>query len=95
MLDGLFNRIKPAVLRGYEPKSMEGYMEWNKYPIGTKAYAIMGGYWERTSRGWKWCTGATFPTPGGDVSRIELPVALSIIQQQVQADPASSQDSLT
>lgn len=70
-------------------------MEWNKYPIGTKAYAIMGGYWERTSRGWKWCTGATFPTPGGDVSRIELPVALSIIQQQVQADPASSQDSLT
>ena len=35
-------------------------------PIGTKAPAIGGGHWLRTERGWKWCTGATFPRPGGD-----------------------------
>lgn len=35
-------------------------------PIGTKAPAITGGYWERTNSGWKWCTGSTFPSPGGD-----------------------------
>ncbi len=35
-------------------------------PIGTKAPAIGGGHWVRTERGWKWCTGATFPRPGGD-----------------------------
>lgn len=39
---------------------------WDEYPIGTKAHAINGGYWEKTSRGWKWCTGSTFPTPGAD-----------------------------
>ena len=35
-------------------------------PIGTKAPSIMGGYWEKTQHGWKWCNGSTFPTPGGD-----------------------------
>ncbi|OVE45542.1 hypothetical protein, partial [Chromobacterium violaceum] len=36
-------------------------------PIGTKAPAIMGGYWYRTDRGWKWNgSGGTFPRPGGD-----------------------------
>jgi hypothetical protein len=35
-------------------------------PIGTKATAINGGHWIRVDRGWKWCTGATFPRPGGD-----------------------------
>lgn len=48
--------------------------EWSKYPIGTKAKALMGGYWEKTSRGWKWCTGSTFPRPGGDATgEIMLP----------------------
>jgi hypothetical protein len=49
--------------------------EWMDYPIGTKAHAINGGYWERVERGWKWCTGATFPTPGGDAvgACIEMP----------------------
>lgn len=39
---------------------------WNEYPLGTKAHAFMGGFWIRVALGWKWCTGATFPTPGGD-----------------------------
>ncbi len=37
-----------------------------EYPLGTKAKALMGGYWIKVERGWKWCTGATFPTVGGD-----------------------------
>lgn len=40
--------------------------DWSEYPIGTKAWAVTGGYWIRMTRGWKWCTGDTFPTPGGD-----------------------------
>jgi hypothetical protein len=36
-------------------------------PIGTKAPAIMGGHWVKVrENGWQWCTGATFPRPGGD-----------------------------
>lgn len=38
----------------------------NELPLGTKAKAIMGGYWIKVELGWKWCTGATFPTVGGD-----------------------------
>lgn len=48
-------------------------MKWSDYPIGTKAYSTTGGFWTKTERGWKWCTGSTFPTPGGDAFRIELP----------------------
>jgi hypothetical protein len=49
--------------------------EWRDYPIGTKAHAINGGYWIRVKNGWKWCSGDTFPTPGGDAvgNCIELP----------------------
>src|SRR4051812_14524783 len=36
------------------------------YPIGTKAKALGGGHWIKNERGWKWCTGATFPNVGGD-----------------------------
>lgn len=36
------------------------------YPLGTKAMAYNGGFWERTTRGWRWCGGDTFPRPGGD-----------------------------
>lgn len=35
-------------------------------PLGTKAPAFNGGHWERVEHGWKWCTGSTFPRPGGD-----------------------------
>ena len=35
-------------------------------PLGTRAPAYNGGYWIRVERGWKWCTGATFPRPGAD-----------------------------
>ena len=48
-------------------------MEWSEYPIGTKAHAVMGGHWIKTEKGWKWCTGDTFPRPGADVIRVELP----------------------
>lgn len=47
---------------------------WEEYPEGTKAFAFGGGHWEKTERGWKWCTGDTFPSPGGDANfLVELP----------------------
>lgn len=55
------------------PKVSQEY-DWHVYPVGTRAFAVNGGHWERVPRGWKWCTGATFPTPGGDASGIlEIP----------------------
>ena len=38
----------------------------NELPEGTKAKALGGGHWVKNKRGWKWCTGATFPNVGGD-----------------------------
>ena len=80
----LANRLGP--LNGLRmlssKKSKRGKMErqsidrpWNEYPIGTRAYAFDGGYWIKVELGWKWCTGATFPKPGGDACGkcIELP----------------------
>jgi len=48
---------------------------WSEYPIGTKAHACSGGHWLRVETGWKWHSGDTFPTPGGDaVGRcVEIP----------------------
>ena len=48
---------------------------WREYPLGTKAHAFNGGFWERVATGWKWFCGDTFPTPGGDACGkcIELP----------------------
>jgi hypothetical protein len=37
-----------------------------EYPIGTKFKALMGGYWIKLERGFKWCNGSTFPNVGGD-----------------------------
>jgi hypothetical protein len=37
-----------------------------EYPLGTKFKALMGGYCIRVERGFKWCTGSTFPNVGGD-----------------------------
>lgn len=35
------------------------------YPIGTKARESWhGGYWIKVLKGWKWCSGDTFPIPG-------------------------------
>lgn len=46
-----------------------------EYPTGTKAKALGGGYWIKTGRGWKWSTGSTFPSVGGDWSgEVCLPV---------------------
>lgn len=39
---------------------------WGDYPVGTRAYAIHGGYWTRVENGWKWFAGDTFPRPGGE-----------------------------
>lgn len=47
---------------------MEKDRDWSEYPIGTKAKANGGGYWIKNERGWQWCTGDTFPSPGGDAS---------------------------
>lgn len=48
---------------------------WGEYPIGTKAHALMGGYWIKVQNGWKWHNGSIFPTPGGEAigACIELP----------------------
>lgn len=54
---------------------------WDLYPVGTKAHAVTGGHWIRIEDGgWKWCTGDTFPTPGGDAcgACIELPEAVKL-----------------
>jgi hypothetical protein len=50
--------------------------QWSDYPLGTKAHAFNGGHWVRVALGWKWFTGSTFPTPGGDAlgNCIELPL---------------------
>ena len=49
--------------------------DWSDYPMGTRAYSVSGGHWERVPGGWKWCTGSTFPTPGADAFRVAVPVA--------------------
>ncbi len=47
---------------------------WSEYPLGTKAFALMGGHWTRVEHGWKWMTnGGTFPRPGGDAFDVQLP----------------------
>lgn len=47
---------------------------WKDYPVGTKAFAIDGGHWTKTERGWKWMEhGSTFPTPGANVGWVILP----------------------
>jgi hypothetical protein len=47
-------------------------------PLGTRAPAIGGGYWERVRNGWKWCTGSTFPRPGGDWDGRLIPPAAEL-----------------
>ena len=52
-------------------------------PIGSIAPAIKGGHWTRMERGWKWCTGATFPRPGGDwTGEIRIPFDSEDTQEQ-------------
>ena len=49
---------------------MENWIKADKtpkeYPIGTKFKSASGGHWIKTERGYKWCTGNTFPNVGGD-----------------------------
>ena len=54
-----------------------------EYPIGTKFKALMGGYWIRTERGFKWCTGSTFPNVGGDWTG-EVCLPLDIVLNEVE-----------
>lgn len=43
--------------------------QWSDYPAGTKAKALMGGYWVKLQCGrWQWPGGCSFPTPGGDAT---------------------------
>lgn len=62
--------------------------DWSDYPIGTKAHSCGGGWWIRVRGGWKWCTGDTFPGPGGDAcgNCVELPEPPAL-----QYDDASSE----
>jgi hypothetical protein len=69
--------------------------DWSEYPIGTKAWAIMGGYWEKVigpPSGWKWCTGDTFPTPGADTTGyVTLPDLHESEVRRVAEDMAKAQ----
>lgn len=67
---------RPSRAPGYEekhPLRQRKDRPWSEYPIGTKAHSINGGHWTKTDRGWKWCNGDTFPTPGGDAFDVTLP----------------------
>ena len=49
---------------------------WSEYPPGTKAFASMGGHWEKRRDGrWQWPGGGSFPTPGGDAVSVLEPRA--------------------
>lgn len=50
----------------------------NAYPLGTKYFAISGGYWVKVGDSkFKWCVGAIFNNVGGDWNgTIELPETL-------------------
>lgn len=62
--------------------------DWSEYPVDTKAFAINGGYWIKTERGWKWYIGSTFPTPGGDASGIiQLPEYEKVCGNQYPNEP--------
>jgi hypothetical protein len=50
-------------------------LPWEEYPVGTKAMALMGGYWTRIERGWQWMGGSIFPRPGADAFDVVLPPA--------------------
>ena len=50
---------------------------WEEYPVGTKAYCINGGFWEKTKLGWAFSNGATFPTPGASAHSVLLPLICS------------------
>lgn len=47
-------------------KELAGSDRLRNAPLGTKAPALMGGYWIKVANGWKWFCGDTFPTVGGD-----------------------------
>lgn len=52
-----------------EEKWIRDNRQWNEYPAGTKAKALMGGYWIKIPCGrWQWPGGCSFPTPGGDAT---------------------------
>ena len=59
---------------------------WGAYPTGTRVYAVNGGFWEKNKRGWKWCSGSTFPTPGGDWQYIIEPLATQHSDIRLKAD---------
>jgi hypothetical protein len=45
------------------------YRDWASLPIGTKAKALMGGWWIKCPCGWAWNkAGGGFSTPGGDAT---------------------------
>lgn len=69
---------------------------WRRLPLGTRAHAVMGGWWERTIDGWKANGGDTFPTPGGDVVSVEVPCLtdedIERLQRYIESDLLVSLD---
>ena len=65
----------PAGYEAKPPQRQRKDRPWSEYPIGTKAHSISGGHWTKTNRGWKRCSGSTFPTPGGDAVDVTLPAS--------------------
>lgn len=59
---------------------MKKNADWSDLPIGTKAQAIMGGYWIKREHGWQWNeNGGVFPRPGGDASgMVKTPIEFDL-----------------
>lgn len=77
---GVRGLLNGAVQAAPQAAGNAGELTLENAPIGTKAPAISGGNWVRTERGWTWCTGSTFPRPGGDwngqlIAPVERPTA--------------------
>lgn len=60
---------------GYSARFPSSGGAWSRYPMGTRAYAFDGGYWQRVEHGWKWQNGSTFPTPGASAYEVAVPAA--------------------
>lgn len=76
----------PADIHTCSPQRTEPVQELTleSAPLGTKAPAYGGGHWIRVEHGWKWCTGSTFPRPGGDWNGKLIP------PQRTESEPEQS-----
>ena len=66
MVDGMSYALTEAIDAAIAATKKDTPLTLETAPIGTKAPAVTGGHWTKVAGGWKWCTGDTFPRPGGD-----------------------------